>query len=137
MILKAKHLAVWNTFRIENCFYQSHVTTAQRRVPSKSTRQKRKVPLLKSTKNHKRFIAETFRYQKKALSIASSEHVSLCEYLEYFRSYDILTEVGVVRKSGRKREVSVSILGGHTTKCVVIQQWCSELLSNFKDIMPI
>ena len=62
-----------------------------------------------------------FTYQKKALVITSSEHVSLCGYMEYLRNYGVLTEVGVFRKSGQKREVLEPILGGHATKSAAIQ----------------
>ena len=62
-----------------------------------------------------------FTYQKKALLITSSEHVSLCGYIKVLWSYDILTEVGVFRKSGQKREVLEPILGGHATQSAAIQ----------------
>ena len=62
-----------------------------------------------------------FSCQKKALLITFSEHVSLYGYIKYLWSYDILTEVGVFRKSGQKREVLEPILGGHATQSATIQ----------------
>ena len=81
IVQKARDLIVWNAFGINYRFYQSHVTASQRKEPSKSTRQKQKVPILKSAKNKNRQNTETFEYQKQGLLNNSPENISLYIYL--------------------------------------------------------